>query len=99
MTSFKKPTDFLQVEILRNAIEYIESLEEMLHGQGKLNKNMTPGALAAGGANPGVPQPVNLPLVSGPETTVASDYMVWFFWRVVVFCDTVKSGFSGTFSE
>jgi hypothetical protein len=38
------------VEILRNAIEYIESLEEMLHGQGKLNKNLTPGALAAAAA-------------------------------------------------
>lgn len=38
------------MEILRNAIEYIESLEEMLHGQGKLNKNLTPGALAAAAA-------------------------------------------------
>ncbi|VDP48494.1 unnamed protein product, partial [Soboliphyme baturini] len=31
-----------KVEILRNAIEYIESLEEMVHGAGKLNKNLCP---------------------------------------------------------
>jgi hypothetical protein len=58
----------VQVEILRNAIEYIESLEEMLHGQGKLNKNMTPGALA-GGAGSG-------PLASGPATSGASEFLV-----------------------
>uniref|UniRef100_A0A5S6QFN3 Myoblast determination protein 1 homolog n=1 Tax=Trichuris muris TaxID=70415 RepID=A0A5S6QFN3_TRIMR len=34
-----------KVEILRNAIEYIESLEEMMHGSGKLTK-----ASAVGGA-------------------------------------------------
>ncbi|KFD58020.1 hypothetical protein M514_01253 [Trichuris suis] len=40
-----------KVEILRNAIEYIESLEEMMHGSGKLTK-----ASAVGGAQPA---PVN----------------------------------------
>lgn len=56
------------MEILRNAIEYIESLEEMLHGQGKLNKNMTPGALAGGA--------VSGSLASGPATSGASEFLV-----------------------
>lgn len=56
-----------KVEVLRNAIEYIESLEEMLHGAGKLNKGSTPGQSGAGtmeGPN------------SSNQSTTVSEYLV-----------------------
>ncbi|OUC48229.1 Helix-loop-helix DNA-binding domain protein [Trichinella nativa] len=54
-----------KVEILRNAIEYIDSLEEMMHGAGKLGKTL------AGIANPSQMPPANV----SPNDTSTGDFI------------------------
>lgn len=63
-----------KVEVLRNAIEYIESLEEMLQGTGKLNKIVsTPAQIMAGA----------MECESGPASasSIVSEFMVSYFCR------------------
>lgn len=78
-----------KVEILRNAIEYIESLEEMVHGSGKLAKLVLPGGStsngngSAGGATTGLTSSAVVvsgahgsPIAAGSSTPGAGDYSV-----------------------
>lgn len=57
------------MEILRNAIEYIESLEEMVHGSGKLAKLVLPsggnGASTSNGNSGGATTGMTSSVISG----------------------------------